>query len=52
MKIGLSFSRCIRDIVECRVDYDDVLVIVTRTDFDPHNDNHWSLSLKVIEKAD
>ena len=41
MKVGLSLSRCIRDIVECRVDYDDVLVIIARTDFDPHNDNHW-----------
>jgi len=42
MKVGLSLSRCVRDIVECRVDYDDVLVIIARTDFDPHNDNHWS----------
>ena len=41
MKIGLSFSRCIRDIVEARVKFDDVLVIVSRTDFDPHNDRHW-----------
>jgi hypothetical protein len=30
-----------RDIVEARVDYDDVLVIIARTDFDPHNDAHW-----------
>ena len=41
MKIGLSFSRCIRDIIEARVEVDDVLVIVSRTDFDPHNDQHW-----------
>jgi hypothetical protein len=41
MKVGLSFSRCIRDIVEVRVEVDDVLVIVSRTDFDPHNDQHW-----------
>ena len=41
MKIGLSFSRCIKDIVECRVDYEDVLVIIARTDFDPHDDAHW-----------
>ena len=41
MKIGLSLSRCIRDIVEARVDYDDVLVIIARTDFDPHDDAHW-----------
>jgi hypothetical protein len=39
MKVGLSFSRCIRDIVE--VLFEDVLVIVARTDFDPHNDAHW-----------
>ena len=41
MKVGLSFSRCVRDIVEARVDFDDVLVIIARTDFNPHNDAHW-----------
>ena len=41
MKVGLSFSRCLRDIVEARVLYEDVLVIIARTDFDPHNDAHW-----------
>jgi len=41
MKVGLSFSRCIRDIVEARVEFDDVLVVVSRTDFDPYNDKHW-----------
>ena len=41
MKVGLSFGRCIRDIVVARVEFDDVLVIVSRTDFDPHNDRHW-----------
>lgn len=41
MKIGLSYSRCVRDIVEGRVDINDVLVIVARTDFDPHNDQQW-----------
>lgn len=41
MKIGLSYSRCVRDIVEGKVDIDDVLVIVARTDFDPHNDKQW-----------
>ena len=41
MKIGLSLSRCMRDILEERVDIDDVLVIIARTDVDPHNDNHW-----------
>lgn len=42
MKIGLSYSRCVRDIVEGRVDMADVLVIVARTDFDPHNDEQWA----------
>ena len=41
MKIGLSLSRCVRDIVEGHVDIEDVLVLVTRTDFDPHNDEQW-----------
>lgn len=41
MKIGLSFSRCIRDIVEQRVDIDDVLVVISRTDLDPHDDKIW-----------
>jgi len=41
MKVGLSFSRCLRDIVEARVDFNDVLIIIARTDFDPHNDEHW-----------
>jgi hypothetical protein len=42
MKIGLSYSRCIRDIVDGVVDINDVLVIVARTDFDPHDDDQWS----------
>ena len=31
MKIGLSFGRCIRDIVKGEVDINDVVVIVART---------------------
>ena len=42
MKIGLSYSRCVRDIVEGRVDMDDVLVLISRTDFDPHEDDQWA----------
>jgi hypothetical protein len=42
MKVGLSLSRCVRDIVEARVLYEDILCIIARTDFDPHNDNHWN----------
>lgn len=41
MKIGLSYSRCVLDIVEGRVSIEDVLVIVSRTDFDPYNDEQW-----------
>jgi hypothetical protein len=42
MKIGLSYSRCVRDIVDGVVDIDDVLVVIARTDFDPHDDDQWS----------
>lgn len=42
MKIGLSFSRCLKDIFEGKVEENDVLVIIARTDLDPHNDNHWN----------
>jgi hypothetical protein len=42
MKIGLSYSRCIRDIVDGKVDINDVLVLITRTDFDPHDDEQWT----------
>lgn len=41
MKIGLSFSRCIRDIFFGEVDYDDVLLIISRTDFNPNDDRQW-----------
>jgi hypothetical protein len=42
MKIGLSFSRCVLDIVEGRVDIADVLVVIARTNFDPNVDEQWS----------
>jgi len=41
MKVGLSYSRCILDIVEGRVDINDVLVVIARTDFDPRDDEQW-----------
>ena len=41
MKIGLSLSRCMRDILEEKVHFKDVLVIIARTDIDPNNDEHW-----------
>ena len=42
MKIGLSYSRCVRDIVDGEVDLRDVLVIISRTDFDPRDDEQWA----------
>jgi hypothetical protein len=42
MKIGLSYSRCVRDIVDGKVDIDDVLIVIARTNFDPHNDEQWT----------
>jgi len=42
MKIGLSYSRCIRDIVDGKVDINDVLILITRTDFDPRDDKQWA----------
>lgn len=41
MKIGLSYSRCVRDIVDGKVSIDDILVIITRTDFDPRDNDQW-----------
>ena len=41
MKLGLSFHLCALDIMSGLVPESDVLVIVTRTDFDPHNDEQW-----------
>jgi hypothetical protein len=41
MKIGLSYSRCVKDIVDGVVDINDVLVIIARTNFDPHDDEQW-----------
>ena len=41
MKIGLSYSRCVRDIVDGTVNIDDVLVVISRTDFNPTDDEQW-----------
>lgn len=41
-KIGLSFSRCVRDIVEGTVDIKDVMVIIARTDFNPTIETEWN----------
>ena len=42
MKIGFSYSRCVRDIADGEVDIDDVLIIISRTDFDPNDDEQWT----------
>ena len=42
MKVGLSFSRCVADIFDGKVDIDDVLVVIARTDFDPRDDEQWT----------
>lgn len=41
MKVGLSLSRCIRDIYEGKVDLNDVLVIIARTKC-TNNDDSWN----------
>lgn len=41
MKIGLSLSRCLRDVYIGEVDSEEVLVIIARTDFDPNDDKQW-----------
>jgi len=42
MRIGLSLSRCVRDIFEKKINPAEILVIVARTDFDPENDAQWN----------
>ena len=41
MKIGISYSRCVKDIVDGIIDINDVLIIIARTDFDPRIDEQW-----------
>lgn len=41
MKVGASLSRCVKDIFNGVVDENEVLVVISRTDFDPENDLHW-----------
>ena len=42
MKLGTSYSRCVRDIVDGQVHIEDILVIIDRTDFNPHDDEQWA----------
>ena len=41
MKVGLSFSRCIKDIFLGEVDYEEVLIIIASTNFNPNDDISW-----------
>lgn len=41
MKIGLSFSRCLKDIFLGEVDYEEVLIIIARTNCNPNDDKSW-----------
>jgi hypothetical protein len=41
MKIGLSYSRCLADIIDGKVDIKEVLVVISRTNFDPRNSEQW-----------
>lgn len=41
MKLGLSFSKCVKDIVNGTVDIDDVLVVVSGTRFDFTDSESW-----------
>jgi hypothetical protein len=41
MKLGTSYSRCLRDIVDGAVNIDEVMVIIARTNFDPEDDAQW-----------
>lgn len=42
MKIGLSLSKCVADILNGEVDRKEVMVLVTRTNFDPYHDGQWN----------
>lgn len=42
MLVGLSFSRCVKEIVDGKVDINKVLVIIARTNFDPLKDEDWA----------
>ncbi len=41
MKIGLSYSHCIVDILDGNVDIDQILVIISATNFDVNSDEQW-----------
>lgn len=41
MKVGFSLSRCVRDIIDKKVTADEVVILITRTNFDFENSQHW-----------
>jgi len=43
--VGHSYGRCILDIYEGRVNYNDIGVIITRTRFDPLDYETWEKSI-------
>ena len=42
MKVGFSLGRCVKDIHSGKVNYNDVLVIISNTSFDPNKQDHWN----------
>ncbi len=44
MKIGFSFGRCVRDIVQGKVNTDDVLCIIARTHMPDERSVEWVVS--------
>jgi hypothetical protein len=44
LRVGLSFGRCIRDIVEGKIDADEVLIVISRTRIE-----NWDQVVGVID---
>ena len=42
MKIGTSLSRCVRDIYNEVVSMQEVMVVISRTNVDPEDDEQWA----------
>lgn len=42
MKVGMSLGKCVRDIFSGKVKYDDVLIIISNTSFNPNTPDHWA----------
>jgi hypothetical protein len=47
MLVGFSYSRCVKDIVNGVIDIDSVLVVISRTNFDPHDNKEWDTVWRV-----